>query len=166
MEEQPEKKLDKEVAEKKEFQEEDIQVHDFDSFKEYFKKENNPLERMMATELFVRGYCFLAQHKILLPEDWIVDGRKSFRADFYLIEGNIIIETEGKIHLKNDNIEKDRNRHNVLTSLGYNIFYFSWQDVIDRKENWDIFCLVDDLIRNEKEDEEMLEQQIRKKVKK
>lgn len=131
---------DKEIIEPPEFV-----VEDLEDLKMFLEVENlNPLEKTMAVELLLHSYKFIPQYSIYLPEGWTIDGRKFFIADFYLPDFNIIIETEGKIH--ENTVNEDRNRFNALTSLGYRIFRFSWDDVMKNNEKYDVFSFVEKLI--------------------
>ena len=58
----------------------------------------------------------------------VVDG---YIADFICIEKRIIIEVDGDIHLKKENIEKDKERERILKILGYDIIRFTNREVID-----------------------------------
>ena len=103
----------------------------------------NPLERVMATNLFLWNIPFKPQVKLSLPDGWQINGRKYFIADF-LVEPNIIIETDGKIHEEEKVKEKDKERDNALTALGYRIFHFTWDDVMGSgtADNFDIMTYI------------------------
>jgi len=113
-------------------------IKDLDSLREFLiENKLNPLEKVMATELLINGYEFYPQYKIDVPEGWTINGKKYFVADFLIPERSIIIETEGKIHDNERNYQYDRNRFNTLSCLGYRIFRFNWDDVMN-KEGFDI----------------------------
>jgi very-short-patch-repair endonuclease len=107
-------------------------------------KKLNPMERVMSVNLLMAGYRFSPQHKINLPEGWVINGRKYFLADF-LLDDRIIVETDGKIHEEKETKEKDRSRDNALTALGYHVFHFTWDEVMENLEGFSIFGFIDHL---------------------
>lgn len=127
----------------------DIFICDFEDLEKELKEKNlklNPLEKTMAIELLSHNYYFFCQFKINLPEGWRVDKRKYFVADFFIPEIDLIIETDGKIHLSEENQIKDIKRNNCLTMMGFRIFHFNWDEVVTKNnKNWDIFNLIDGL---------------------
>ncbi len=126
---------------------ENILICDFEIFKRWItNKKLNPLEKTMGIELLTHNYSFFPQYKIDLSEGTVVNGRKYFIVDFYLPEWNIIIETDGKIHLTEENQIKDRNKDNILTAMGYRVFRFDWNEIMKNNEDWDIFIMISNLI--------------------
>ena len=99
----------------------------------------------MGIELLLHSINFIPQYKITLPEGWKVGGRTYFVVDFFLPNFEIIIETDGKIQLKEEQQIKDRGKDNVLVSLGFRVFRFSWDEVMKKNEDWDIFNLIGEL---------------------
>ena len=121
-----------------------ILINSFETFKEWVAiNKLNPLEKQMAIELLLHNYSFYPQYKIDLPEGCVANGRKYFVVDFLIPLVNIIIETDGKIHLTEENQIKDRYKDNFLTAFGYRVFRFDWDEIMGKNENWDIFNLID-----------------------
>ena len=56
-----------------------------------------------------------------------------FIVDFYNIKYGIIIEVDGKIH--NNQIEEDKDREDILKSLGCNIIRFTNDEVLHNTES-------------------------------
>ena len=83
----------------------------------------------------IGGFKILRQHII---KDWTFNDMEHFYiVDFYNSEKKLIIELDGRIHLKRKMY--DRNREYVLRDLGYSIIRFKneeilnyWQDVEHR----------------------------------
>lgn len=157
----PKIKEKKEVEIKKPIEEFPIKIEDLpnpivenlDDLREFLAiKKLNPLEKIMATELLLHNYSFIPQYKVNFPKGWVANNREYFIADFFLPDFDIIIETDGKIHLSEENIIKDRNKDNILVSLGYRVFRFDWDDVMKQIDEWDIFVLIEKLVNfiNEK----------------
>jgi very-short-patch-repair endonuclease len=107
----------------------------------------NPMEKVMAVELLTQGFEFYCQYQIDCPKGWVIGGRKYFVADFYLPKLNLIIETDGKIHLKEENQVKDRYKDLTLASMGYRIFRFNWDDVMGKSGSVLISDFLDMLVR-------------------
>ena len=124
---------------------ESILICNFEDFKKALNEEKielNPLEKVMAIELLLNDYNFYCQYKINLFSSCAADKRQYFIVDFFIPEMNLIIETDGKIHLSEENQIKDRNKNNCLTYMGYRIFHFSWDEIMKNIENYDIFRLI------------------------
>lgn len=127
---------------------EDILVKDLETLeKTLLKHKLNPLEKMMAVNLLLDlpGYCgtvqeFICQKKIEI--DGVCNGRKYFIVDFLIPEYQIVIETDGKIHEKPENIVRDRDRDNFLTGMGYIVFHFTWDEVMKNEEKYDVMAHV------------------------
>ena len=121
-------------------------VKDWSDLSDYLNTEGvnpTPLEKYMAFRLAEHFIEFVPQAKIDLPENWKVDGRSYFVADFLLPSYQIIIEVDGKQHNIGDRPEKDRNRDNVLAALGFTFFHFNWDEVFQNNPGWDIFHLLE-----------------------
>jgi len=132
-------KKDKPVEEKPIF------VEDLSSLQDYIMTyKPNPLEKMMAVNLLLEGYNFYPQYRIDAPEGWTINGRKYFLADFYIPALNAVIETDGKIH--EEMKAKDKGKDNTLTCLGYYVFRFNWDEVMDNSEDFNIVNFLDHLL--------------------
>jgi len=132
---------------KQKIEEKNFVISNFEGLKSFLKKNGlNPMEQVMAVKLLTEGYNFYAQYKIELPEGWNIHGRTYFVADFLLPEFNIIIETEGKIHDQSDKYEYDRLRNNALVALGYRVFRFSWDEVMQKNPKFNIFYFIEELL--------------------
>ncbi len=66
--------------------------------------------------------------------------------DFICIEKQVIIEVDGGIHLKPENIEKDKERERVLKTLGYDILRFENKEVIHNL--WNVQKEIADFLKN------------------
>lgn len=122
-------------------------IEGLDDLKLFLSKNKlNPMEQVMAVKLLLAGESFYAQKKIILPEGWIISGRKYFLADFYLPEYNLIIETDGKIHDNAEKYDYDRNRNNALVALGYRVFRFDWDDVMQKNPNSNVWVFIETLL--------------------
>ena len=64
---------------------------------------------------------------------FIIEHQKSnyFIADFHCFKKKLIVEIDGKIHLKR--VEEDRNRDAILSELGYTTVRFKNEEVLN---NW------------------------------
>ena len=72
----------------------------------------------------VSRFRFLRQHEIRFE----LDGRQHFFvADFYCAKGQLIIEVDGPIH--DDAKERDQERDQLLSLLGYTVLRFSNDEV-------------------------------------
>ena len=130
--------------------EEPILIKDLETYQEFFSAHKlNPLEQVMAIKLLTNGYEFYAQYKIDISEKWIIQGKKYFILDFLLPNNRIVIETDGKIHDNERNYKYDRNRTNALVSMGYRVFRFDWDDVMDKNEKFDIMDFIYELELND-----------------
>jgi len=104
-------------------------LEEFDKVQEQL----NTLEKLMALKLLQNEIKFIPQYTIKIPIYFpvnYVDIRKFFVADF-LLENNIIIETDGKLHMEEENYIRDRKKDNILTAMGYRVFRFSHKEVFD-----------------------------------
>lgn len=120
----------------------DFLVNNLKAFQDVFSKCYNPLERMMATHLLTLNLPFVYQKRIDI--DGIANGRKFFIVDFYVEDVDLIIETDGQGHYEKEQHERDRIKDMFLTSMGYHIFRFDWNDVMRGKEDWDILTFIKD----------------------
>ena len=108
----------------------------------------NPMERVMATNLLSNERQFYIQYRIDVPDEWIIMGKKYFIADFYIPEELLIIETEGKIHYRKENLRYDQARHNTLTALGFYVFHFDWSDVMENSGSLTTDDFIEELSMN------------------
>ena len=123
----------------------DFTVTNLNDLKTVFSQHQpTPIERMMAYRLVENELRFIYQNKVDILGT--AEGRKYFVCDFVLTDYKIVIETEGKVHCSEDNWRKDMTRQNFLSSMGYYVFRFGWNDVMDEKPEWDIITFVKDLI--------------------
>lgn len=106
----------------------------------------NPMEKVMAVELLAQGFEFYCQYRIDCPEGWKINGRQYFVVDFFIPKLNLVVETDGKIHMEEKNQVLDRYKDLTLTSMGYRIFRFSWDDVTGESGNISISDFLDKLI--------------------
>lgn len=93
-------------------------------FAKRLRKESTNAEKALWQELKGRkmmGYKFRRQHPI-----------HYYIADFYCHEQRLIIEVDGKIHLKPEIINHDKNRTEALSRLGIRIIRFSNKEVINK----------------------------------
>lgn len=112
-----------------------VEINDAESLRLGLQKCSNPMEKMMAINLFEYKIRFYPQYKIDCPDGWTISGRKYFIADFYIPFLNLVIETDGKIHNEEENIVKDIWKDNTLNCLGYHVFRFNWDTVIGYKDS-------------------------------
>lgn len=121
-----------------------VGVDDVNALRDCLKACSNPMEKMMAVNLFEYGIRFIPQYKIDCPDDWKVNGRTYFIADFYVPSLDLVIETDGKIHNEEENIIKDKWKDNTLSCMGYAILRLNWEDVMSPEKsdvNWIDFVL-------------------------
>ena len=124
-----------------------ILIETLEDFKLWLNNKSNklnPMERVMATVLLLNDVHFYPQYRIDFPEGWSLGGSKYAVADFYIPSLSLIVETEGKIHLEEDVQRRDRNRFNFLTSMGYRILRFSWDEVMEAgtSEDFDVMVFI------------------------
>lgn len=121
-------------------------IKSLEDLKEYLKTNKlNPMERVMATNLLLNSWTFYPQYKVNIPHGWTVSGKKYFITDFYVPEINLIIETDGKLH--KEIWEQDLIRQNTLACMGYRIFRFTWDDVMEnRGEEFSVFSFLNQLV--------------------
>jgi very-short-patch-repair endonuclease len=128
----------------------DFYVSDLKSIKIAFSKHKpTPIERMMGYRLLESGFNFTYQAKIDI--NGTANGRSYFVCDFVMMDNMIVIETEGKIHCNEENWKKDMSKQNFLTSMGYSLFRFGWDDVMEVRDDYDIVTFITDLIDCQKE---------------
>lgn len=87
------------------------------------RKRMTPAEDLLWANLRNRrlsGLKFRRQH----PVDVFV-------ADFYCYEKRLIVEVDGGIHLRKDQIEYDQNRTVVLNELGIDVIRFTNDEVLN-----------------------------------
>lgn len=122
-----------------------LYVKDLETLKIAFKKHNpTPIERMMGYRLIENGYNFTYQEKVEISGE--AQGRKYFLCDFIIDDQMIVIETEGKVHATEDNWLMDMTRQNFLTSMGFYIFRFGWNDVMEVTDKYDIMDFIKELV--------------------
>ena len=72
------------------------------------------------------GYKFLRQHPLFFNTN---NQRRFFIADFYCHELKLVIEVDGKIHLKQK--EKDRNRDEIFGYRDFHVVRFTNTQIIN-----------------------------------
>jgi very-short-patch-repair endonuclease len=83
-------------------------------------------QKQLLGKKFIRQY--IIQHAEVL-------GRKSyFIADFYCHEKKLIVEIDGPIHLKKEQIAYDQIRESILYEMGYKVIRFTNEEVLNK---WD-----------------------------
>ena len=127
-------------------QDSNFEINNLDDFKRVFKEVKNPLEKMMAANLLTWDISFIYQYEVDLPEGWSANGRKYFIIDFYIPEYDIAIETDGKIHNQENQVELDRTKNNMLTAMGIHVFRFSWNEVMKNDDEWSILHFLEMLM--------------------
>lgn len=72
-------------------------------------------------------------HGLKFNRQFIIEHEKShyFIADFHCYEKKLIVEVDGKIHLKK--VEEDKSRDTILSKLGYTTIRFKNDEVLN---NW------------------------------
>jgi very-short-patch-repair endonuclease len=73
----------------------------------------------------IKGLKFLRQHPFIYQKD--LSGFRYFIVDFYCAEKKLVIELDGKIHI--DQEEYDRNRDEILQTLGLKIIRFKNNEI-------------------------------------
>lgn len=125
---------------------ESVLISDLDSLREFMETTKlNPMEKVMAMNLLLKAYRFYAQYKIDVPEGWLINGRQYFLADFYIPSLNLVIETDGKIHIEDAVWRADLCKNNVYACLSYFVFRFTWDDVMGNNDQFDVFELFNQL---------------------
>lgn len=157
----------KKPKEKEELEKAPILVEDLKTLRLFLDEHKlNPMEKMMAVRLLINGYKFYCQYKIEAPDGWTIGGRKYFVADFYIPGINTVIETDGKIHETEVNKIKDRSKDNTLASMGYYVFRFVWDDVMETEADDRISVLdfIDALWELKSIEKDVLEMEVFKRV--
>jgi len=97
-------------------------------FAQYLRKESTPAEKILWTYLRNRQL-----KNLKFRRQAVIQYR--FIADFYCPELKLIIEVDGKIHLKSEVSKNDYARTKELLELGYRVIRFSNKHVINKIED-------------------------------
>jgi len=106
----------------------------FIEFARELRKNQTPEEKILWRYLRNRkmlGFKFLRQHPIIFPTE---DGKNDFYVvDFYCHEKKLIIELDGKIHLKQ--IMYDKGRDSLLAELNLKVVRIKNEQINDDLKN-------------------------------
>ncbi len=104
-----------------------------------YNKKLKPLARNLrndSTKAEVRMWCELLRNKQMLGFlFWRQRAIDKYIADFFCKELQLVIEIDGRTHDWEDVIKKDKEKQDMLQSLGYTVMRFTNQEVMYQIEN-------------------------------